>query len=77
MNQPTVTEIFEELDERFNPIINKDRHPRPKFTHRRVTATITRIEYETLKTELMELKALAELNDGSFEAIYLTPEDVK
>lgn len=73
----TVNEIFEKLDKRFNPIINKDRHPRPKFTHKRATATITRIEYETLKTELMELRAKDEIDDSSFQAIYLTQEDLK
>lgn len=72
-----IPEILKRLDSRFNPVINEQRHPRPKFTHKRATATITRVEYETLKTELMELRVKDELDDSSFEAIYLTQEDLK
>lgn len=76
-NDLTLDEVMGRLDKRFNQTLNLQRHGRPKVPHKTATATITRTEFETLKTELLELRVKAELEDGSFEAIYLKPEDVQ
>lgn len=72
----TIEVVMDRLDSRFNRLINVQRNGLPNVPHKPATATITRSEYETLKTELMELKFKAEMGEDSFDAIYLTQEDL-